>query len=150
MKMPRRRLIAISGLFFLSLAVGFVVYVVRDLGTPKDAGRMDPLFVFRQVVCDPIPDSVTDIIASGEFSFGGDSIKLECRISPNDFEDLIRLAGFSPVRLDGVGDPFEELRARMPSAELYRSGSAGAGGRRDVYMLAPASHDRLFISHLSP
>jgi hypothetical protein len=136
-------------LIIAAVAIGFVASSLHDLATPKDASKMEPESVFRNLVCDPRPESVRDIRATGDFSVGGDSVQMECQISPADFETVIKRAGFFRISLDSPDNPFGPLPARVANAEVYRSSRAGAEGRREVYLMTPPSHDRIYVSHFS-
>ncbi len=148
-KVTRRRMIKTTVFLVVTTTVGSGAYLVNDLGTPKSADKMNPENVFRLLVCDPMPESVRDIRASGDFSFGGDSVRMECRIAPADFETVIQRGGFVRISNDSGENPFGALPASVPYAEIYKSHGGGAEGWRVAYLMAPASHDQFYISHSS-
>lgn len=133
----------------VTTAVGLGAYLVYNLGTPKAADKMNPESLFRLLVCDPMPESARNIQASGDFSIGGDSVQMECRIAPADFETVIKRGGFVRISTDSAKNPFGALPASVPDAEIYKGHGGRDEGWRVVFLMAPASHDQLYISHFS-
>lgn len=79
------------GLFALLMVVFFVGLLFPHKVTESEGPRW-----FRILVCDPMPESVTNLTATGVTMFTGKSVQLGFQASPDDLVAIVQRGGFVP------------------------------------------------------
>jgi hypothetical protein len=65
--------------------------------TPLNLSKKEPRKMFEKFVCDPAPESITEIKASGIIAFAGGQAKIAFRINSVDMQTLIQRGRFKPI-----------------------------------------------------
>ena len=86
------------------------IYGFMEMTRVKFVADWDPKVAFEGLVCDPMPESVSNIHARGIIMFTGGSASIRFEISPEDVDKLIEDGEFRPI---GGGLP-DWLREKHP------------------------------------
>jgi hypothetical protein len=130
---------------------GLVAFGFWAIFWPTDVSKMPPERLFRWLVCDPMPSSITNIQARGYLRLTGHLVEMNCKIAPGDFGLLLERGNF--VSIDGGSvqeDWFKQQRASVSTPEFYERHGGDFDALRTVFLLTSTNHERLFILYFRP
>jgi hypothetical protein len=109
------------------------MYSLYDVLRPKYLSEMRPESVFKQLICSPIPTSVSNITAKGTLMFTGDGAVIAFTIRPEDLPDLLARARFEPTDSERL-QPFRYPIGESRSYRLFEKQSAGFGEMKWMFL----------------
>jgi hypothetical protein len=147
-RFPRRIVIFTLAVVLALSVLGFMIYGLVELVRPKSVSEFPPQYFFRELVCDPVPSSVTNLVTSGSIMFTGHSVTIYCKLAPNDFESLLKTGNFTPVESSQIPTNWIETQLEgIPASEFYQKHGGEFDDRRKVYLLATTNHDRIYVRY---